>query len=260
MRKIVNIILIFFLFVSSVSEARQSSKTSFVKDINVLFLKENYSALIRDAEKNFNRQRLSRKEKKEVLCLMGVSYIKIGEYLNARKVFRDVLEIKGEEYREDAYIGIADSYFYEKRYESAIKSYSSVLNIYPRTERIPSIYYNMGLSYKALKNYDKANYYLQKVKKDYGKSFEADKAAYIPTKKKVTYYVVQVGAFSSLSNAKKLARKLRRKKYDYYIQKITKDGNVLYRVRCGKFSNKSYAMRLKRRLRRDRFYPKIIEE
>ena len=55
-------------------------------------------------------------------------------------------------------------------------------------------------------------------------------------------------------------KKLARKKHDYYIQKVRKEGKTLDRVRGGKFSNKYYAMRLSKKLRRDGFAAKIIVE
>ena len=259
-RTIIFLIIVFILFSPPLVLARQSSKIDFIEDINILFLKKDYTGLIKNAEKNFNFYRLSRKEKKEVLYLMGLSYIKLGSFVRAREMFHKILAMKGNNLKQDAYIGIADSYFHEKNFSKAISAYEHVLRIYPRSDRLSSIYYNLGLIFKAKKDLDRANYYFGKIKKLYSRSFEADKPVYLPIKRRPDYYIVQLGAFKSLRNAKKLVRRLRRKKYDSYIQKAKKDGNILYKVRGGKFSNKYYAMRLLRKLKKSGFSAKIIVE
>ena len=150
--------------------------------------------------------------------------------------------------------------FYEENFDKAIETYKNVLDFYPKSDRLSSVYYNLGLCYKAKKDFYEANSYFQKVQKRYETSFEADKVTYLPTAFETTYYIIQFGAFSSLGNARKLGKKLSKKGYDCYIQKITKDGDILYRVRGGKFSNKYYAMRLLKKLKKDRFSAKIIIE
>ena len=260
MKKIVVSVIISFFISSAFIEARELSKSDFIEDINIMFLKEDYRGLTESANNNLGKLRLTRQEKKEILYLMGLSYIKTGDFSKARKAFGDILDKKGDELRQDAYIGIADSYFIEKNYDKAIKSYESILNMYPKSDRLSSVYYNLAGCYKAKNNNSKANLYLDKVKKGYDTSFESGKAEYLPTKTTTRYYIVQLGAFKRLKNAKKLVKSLARKKYDSYVQKIEKDGRTYYRVRCGKFSNEYYAKRLVRRLRKNRFSAKIIVE
>ena len=260
MKKIIAFTISSLLIISPLAESRQVSKSEFVEGMNILFLKENYASLIKNSGDNLAHYKLGRNEKKEVLYLTGLSYIKLGSFSKARETFRKILAMKSDQFRQDAYIGIADSYFYEKKFDKAIAAYEEVLNMYSKGNRLSSVYYNLGLSYKAKKNPSKANVYFQKIKTRYKTSFEADKVAYIPTRKKPNYYIIQLGAFKRLKNAKKLVRRLRRKRYDSYIQKVTKGGSVWYRVRAGKFSNRHYAMRLVSRLKRSRFYPKVIVE
>lgn len=260
MRKIAALLALSLLLICPSVKARQASRSDFVEDVNILFLKGDYAALIRKTERVLPERRLSRNQKKEILYLAGLSYIQLGEFNRARDVFRNISEMRGDAFEEEAYIGIADSYFYEKKYDAAIDAYETVLEMYPDSERASSIYYNTALCYGAKKNTGKANAYFRKVKKQYGESLEADKIEYLQASKKTSYYIVQLGAFGNLKNAKKLLKKLKKKKYDSYIQKARKNGGVLYRVRAGKFSNKYYAKRLLRRLRRDRFAARIIVE
>jgi tetratricopeptide (TPR) repeat protein len=260
MKKLTAILLASFLVANISAGAGKTSKANFVEHINILFLKEDHATLIRSAEKNLRNYRLNTKEKKEVLYLTGLSYIKLKNFTRARGVFKKILAMKGDDFRQDAYMGIADSHFDEKNFNGAINAYKKVLRIYPRGDRLSSVYYNLGLIYKAKKDPHEANYYFRKVKKEFGRSFEADKSSYVPVTRRPAYYIIQLGAFRSLKNAKKLVGRLRRKKYDSYIQKTRKDGRTLYKVRGGKFSNKSYALRLLRRLRKSGFLAKVIVE
>jgi len=260
MKKIVIFLFAWLLLFNTVSYSRDASKGSFIKEINVLFLKENYSRLIEESDRNAKRHRLTRDEKKEVLYLTGISYVKLLDFNKARESFRGILDMKGTKFREKAYIGIADLYFYSKDYRRAIEAYESALNAYPKSDRASGIYYNLGLSYKNENEESKANYCFKKVKKDFGSSFESDEDLPSPANQNIRYYVVQLGAFSDMRNARKLVKRLSRKGYDSYIQRVKKDGKTMYRVRGGKFSNKDYAQRLVRKLKRSRFSAKIIVE
>jgi len=258
--------LILFLSVliifSTEADARLSSKAHFIKSVDILFLKGNYSSVAKDVRGNIRKYRFSTKEKKKLLYLAGLSHIKLGGYESAIGHFQNILDMKGSDYREDAYIGIADSYFYAKNYSKAIESYNAILTMYPRSDRLSSVYHNLALSYEKVKRKDKAKTYYKKVKNEFNTSFEAKGITDVALEKdiKTHYYIVQIGAFRSLRNAKKLVRRLSRKGFDSYIQKIRKDRKAFYRVRGGKFSNKDYAVRLVRKLRRNRFSAKIIME
>jgi len=237
------------------------TKADFIEGINTLFLKGDYDTLVRNARSDSTRYRFGRKEKKEIIYLIGLSYINLSDFHSARKYLGSILKMKNDDFKEEAHIGIADSYFKEKNFDEAIKSYKNVLAMYPGSERASSVYYNLALCYKGKNDPDKANFYFQELKMRYEASFEAEKIIYmLPEEKGIPYYIIQLGAFNSLRNAKKLVRKLSRKKYDSYIQKVRKKGAVLYRVRGGKFSNGYYARRLMRNLKKDGFLAKIVME
>ncbi|MBN1353880.1 MAG: SPOR domain-containing protein [Candidatus Omnitrophica bacterium] len=259
-RAILVIVSLFFIASPAVAE-RQISKADFIKDVNVLFLREDYAALIRSVEDNLRQCRLAGKEKKSILYLEGLAYLKTGGFDKARDIFSNITEMHGGEYKEEAYIGIADSYFDEGKFDKAIESYEFVLDMFSRSPRLSSVYYRLALAYKKKNDPDKANFYFKKIEKNYGSSFEADKIGYVNTQEdKPLYYIIQLGAFKNLKNAKKVARTLARKGYSYYIQKVTQYGKNLYRVRAGKFSSKIYALKLQKKLRRDKIYAELIME
>lgn len=257
MKKITVLVITSALLLNFTAYSREGG---FIKELNILFLKGSYEDVIKEGTGGLSQRRLAGKEKKETLYLIGTSYVKLGFFSEARESFEKMLKISGKDFTEEGQIGIADSYFYEKNYQKAIETYKKVVNVYPRSERLSSVYHNLALSYKARKDFDKANFYFDKVKNKYAASFEANKATYISDEKTSRFYILQLGAFGSLKNAKKLVRRLKRKKYDCYIMKDKDPGRVLFKVRAGKFASESRAMKLVRRLRRDRFTVKVIIE
>lgn len=261
MKKLIVFAIISTLFFSPLAHGRELSRADFVEGINILFLKSDYTELIKRQEGDLRRYRLGRNDKKEVLYLAGLAYIKLGEFTKARESFREILKMRGDEFRQGAHIGMADSYFEEKDFDRAIGIYEKILTVYPRAMRLPGVYYNLGLCYKEKDNPARANSYFRRIKEEYNASFEAGKVSYLqPGKEEPNFYIIQLGAFKGLRNAKKLVKKLSRKKYDSYIQKTGRDGSVLYRVRGGKFSNKHYARKLLRSLKKHGFPAEIIVE
>ena len=70
------------------------------------------------------------------------------------------------------------------------------------------------------------------------------------TVKKESYYSVQVGAFSSFTNAKNYAAKFGRLGYPTEILSTTSQDRTLYRVRVGNFKNKDAAEKEKKKFER----------
>ena len=258
MKKLIALILISIIFSGLQAVARPVSEGRFIKDINVLFLKEDYSGLLAYSREGMRSCRLDRNQKKEVFYLMGLSYLQLKKFDKARESFNDILKMKGNDLREEAYIGIADSYFKESDFNKAIAAYEGVINAFPRSDRISGVYSNIGLCYKAKNNFDKANYYRRKIQTGYNESFEA-KESYLSSNG-TKYYIIQIGAFKSLKNANRLHRNAAKKGYESYIQKSKSGGETIYKVRAGKFSNKDYAYNIVRKLKRDKFSVKIIVE
>ena len=252
--------VIIFIFIITNFAYSDTSKSTFIKDVNIMFLREDYAGVVKDVESGISSHRLNTNEKKELFYIEGLACLKLGKFQQAREIFKKILDIGGESYRQEAYIGIADSFFLEKNYDSAIKAYENVISMYSRSDMRSVVYKNLGASYEAKGDAKKANYYFQKIRENYSKSFEAGQTPYMDTRKETQYYIVQLGAFSSLTNAKNLVNSLARKRFDSYIQKTESDNHVIYRVRCGKFSNESYAYRLVKNLEKNGFQAKIIEE
>ena len=67
MKKVVAVLALSLLVISPGAKARQASRSDFVEDINILFLRGDYAALIRKTERPAPERRLGRKQKKEIL-------------------------------------------------------------------------------------------------------------------------------------------------------------------------------------------------
>lgn len=57
-------------------------------------------------------------------------------------------------------------------------------------------------------------------------------------------WIVQVGSFSSTSNADKLVARLRQESLSAYKEKVQSSGSVIYRVRVGPFLEREEAIRI----------------
>lgn len=66
--------------------------------------------------------------------------------------------------------------------------------------------------------------------------------------KKEPYYSIQVGAFSSFSNAKKYSEKFRKLGYQSEILSTSKENKTFFRVRVGNFKNITKANKEKKKL------------
>ncbi len=75
-----------------------------------------------------------------------------------------------------------------------------------------------------------------------------------------SFYIVQVGAFKTYKNAKKLAYSLKKKRFDSVILKVRRAKEIYYKVRAGKFRELSNAQKLVRQLNKKGYNPEIIDE
>ena len=81
MRKIIAFAVISILILESFAGAKGLSRSEFIEEVNTLFLKEDYTALIKKSESEIGRLRFTGKQKKEVFYLMGLSYIKLDNFV-----------------------------------------------------------------------------------------------------------------------------------------------------------------------------------
>ena len=194
----------------------------------------------------------------ELYYVLGLTYLKDGNYLRASDIFEIILkEFRESKFKERAELGLGDSYFLRGDYGEAQKRYETISRMNPRTKLAPLLY--QRLSQAALKKGDtqQARVYLDKLKAEFPYSLEVrlDKDIYALTD---IYYAVQVGSFVNFANARNLRDKLVAKGYEAYLEESDMSGTKTYRVRVGRLKSRQDAIELKNRLSSEGHPTKIV--
>ncbi|MDP2922814.1 MAG: SPOR domain-containing protein [Candidatus Omnitrophota bacterium] len=213
----------------------------------LIFFNLSYSASLDDAYKDYlsadYEEALIKakhlQENDEVLYFLGLTYIKIGNYPQARDYLirlsknypRSQLEVQG-------FVRFADSYFLEGDLIKAKVSYEDIEKKYPSCSYTPLVYLRLAqIAGKEGKWQDKKKY-IGKLKEKYAQSVES---RFIDDlEESDDFFTIQIGAFSNKKNASMLKQELADRP-DIYIVEDKKEGNVLYKVRAGKFASRKDA-------------------
>ncbi len=222
-------------------------------DINELkedFLRGDYKAAIKEGEKLMASPDQP-KDIRELYYLLGLSYMKDGNYLRSSDIFEILInEYPGEPFRKEAMLGLGDVYMLSGNPQKAREWYTSLLS-YDQNgkfktivqERLGKISINEGDTAAAQR-------FLKDVPPSVVKS-EFDIQG-------IDGYAVQVGCFSRQANAKRLTERLLAKEYRAYILTDTSGTDTLYRVRVGPYQERSQAELTKRKLVENGYPAKII--
>jgi tetratricopeptide (TPR) repeat protein len=221
----------------------------------IYFLNGDYSACINEGEKILSGSSYSR-DIDNLYYLVGLSYLKEGNYLRASDIFEIILtEFKNSRFQEEARLGLGDTYFLRGEYNKATGYYKDLLTKNFRTKFAGLTYYRLSqCAFKTGKTAEGQDY-LYKLKKEFPLSLEtiANKDLTSP----VNYYTVQIGSFSSSQNARNLEQKLIQRNYPAYIEESTSQGKTSYRVRVGRLASRQEAVNLADKLSREGYPTKI---
>lgn len=163
--------------------------------------------------------------KSKAYYLLGLCLLKEGKYEHARKQFNNVLsKYPSSIYRDDAKLGIADSYFLNAERQQANKLYQQFIRDFPRSElaSVARMHLEQSVEGKNLDN---------------------------------SYFSVQVGCFANKKNALSLYDRLAEDGYQVFILDVPSDD--LYHVRVGKFSTRLEAEFLEQRLKGEGYSTKV---
>jgi tetratricopeptide (TPR) repeat protein len=229
--------------------------------VKVYFLNGDYKAAILEGEKLMG-QSAHNSGSDELYYILGLSYLKDGNYLRASDIFEIILgEFKNSRFRDEAKLGLGDTYFLRGYYEKAEAYYKDLLSSDPGTKLKPQLYYR--LSQAGFKRGDTAGglEYSQKLKREFPANIEAkmnNELCPMPDNSHAGfYYTVQVGSFSKKTNAGNLAQKLNQKGYVAFVEEGVSSGNAIYRVKVGKLATLAEAQALKYRLSQEGYPTKI---
>ncbi len=226
--------------------------------IKVDFLQGNYRRVIFEGQAQISH--LSGADAVELNYILGLSYLKEAKLEQAQGCFKQVLAASSDKFKSQAELGLADTYLTGGRFQEAEDIYKKIITDNPGSTQEAAILYRLSqLEFKKGNN-QLGNDYLSKLRRDFPLSPELrlnrglvliDTPA--PQAKDTGEYSVQVGFFTSSSNANNLKNKLLNVNYPAYVENI----GAGYRVRVGKFKNQSEALDLESKLSKEGFQTKI---
>jgi tRNA-2-methylthio-N6-dimethylallyladenosine synthase len=249
-KKIIKIILVIYIVLLV--------DTGFSLDLDkvkVYYLKGDYKSAILEGEKVLANTGFSA-HSDELYYLLGLSYIKDGNYLRASDIFEIIIkEFKDSILKNEAKLGLGDSYFLRGNYKKAKTYYEELLNTNDSVKLKPAVYYR--LSQCAFKEgaAQEGKDYADKLRNEFPANLETkfNKELYpVPD-----FYTIQVGSFSNSNNANNLCSKLISKGYDAYIQEADADGKKIYRVKVGRLKSRAETIMLENKLSSEGYPTKI---
>lgn len=212
-------LIIFLLLVGQVV-----AQSDALTKIETLILQDCYSEAAGECKKLLVHHHQD-KVRAKASYLLGLCQLKENEFLAARENFKIVLRNSaGSKFRDDASLGIADSYFLAGEFAQAESSYVQFMRDFPGSPLVTI----------ARKHIDECKQ---------GRHFSN------------SYFSVQAGCFSNRQNAKRLRDELIDKGFQGYLLELPGEG--LFRVRVGKFSNRHQAESLEHRLKSEGYPTKV---
>ncbi|MFH1248419.1 MAG: SPOR domain-containing protein [Candidatus Omnitrophota bacterium] len=255
MRKVIIFLILLFWY--------QAGYCLQIDKVKVYFLNQDFKSAIKEGERLLAVTSHHTSGSDELYYLLGLSYLKDGNYLRASDIFEIILkELPKSNLKDEARLGLGDAYYLKGDYSRAEKEYRALLDK-PGTIRLrPSVLYR--LSQINFKNQDIANGkdYLNKLKNSYPSSFESRvNQELCPVAVAAVgggiYYTVQVGSFSRNTNANNLVNKLIAQGYPAYVEGGVLNNKATYRVRVGRFFDRNEAVALEKRLAKAGYPTKI---
>jgi tetratricopeptide (TPR) repeat protein len=221
------------------------------------FLKGEYSECINEGEKILANGQRSQAGIDELYYLLGLSYLKEGNYLRAADIFEIILsEFKGSKFSADARIGLGDVCFLKNDLSRARSNYEELISAGSNLEFEPAVYLRLAKIEFREGRPQAGQSYLDKIKTNFPLSPEA-KAEIGLDNSSEYFYTVQVGSFSQSLNAQNFVRTLNNKGYPAYLEKANSDSSTVYRVRVGKLSSRNQAQELENSLTKEGYPTKI---
>lgn len=230
--------------------------------IKVYFLNADYKAAILEGEKILAKAK-NELGLDELYYLLGLSYLKDGNYLRASDIFEIMLyEIKPDRFEEEAKIALGDTYLLRGDLSKAQDYYLQLLQANPATKLKAQLFYRLSKIGFDTGNSRQGSEYMEKLKNESPSDIDIlanQDICYFNKNSNSSgvFYVVQVGFFSNSANARNLTQKLVSKGYPAYIEEATIAGKQYYRVLVGKSSMRRESVALADKLVAEGYPTKI---
>lgn len=229
-----------------------------IANVKVDFLRGNYRKVIFEGQAQINQ--LNSAEADELNYILGLSYLKEAKLEQAQGCFKFVLSGLPRKLKKQAELGLADTYLMSGRFQEAEDSYNKLIAEESDNSLKAAILYRLSqLEFKRGNN-QRGNDYLSKLKKDFPLSPELrlTRGLVLSNKPVLTAadtgeYSVQVGFFTSSSNANNLKNKLLAINFPAYVE----NAGAGYRVRVGRLKTLNEALVLERKLSKEGFQTKV---
>ncbi|MFA5145684.1 MAG: SPOR domain-containing protein [Candidatus Omnitrophota bacterium] len=197
----------------------------------------------------------------ELYYILGISYLKDGNFLRASDIFEIILrEFKGSAFSDEAKLGLGDTYFLRGDFVKAEGYYKDLINSNPHTRLKAQAYYRLSQAGYKSGNTQQGQEYLDKLKQDFPLNIESSlnkDLCLIADSPSAAYYTIQVGSFANITNARNLTEKLIQKGYPAYMEESSSKGQKSYRVRVGKSALLQEISVLENKLSREGYPTKI---
>lgn len=178
--------------------------------------------------------------------LIGLLYIRRGEYENAQEYFSKIVKLFPNSYLYTlSYIKIGDTLLMQDKLKEAEDVYLKVLNGNKDKTYYPYLYLRLAQVYFKEGEWNKKDYYLNLILNNYPQSIEYYLAKIL--KKRDNYFYVQVGAFFDKNNAYQIMSELK-DKFPVYIKEEVEGRKKIFKVCVGKFSQRKEALKVYNKL------------
>jgi len=226
--------------------------------IKAFYLQGDYKSAITEGEKLIAVSGQDSRGLDELYYLLGVSYLKDGNYLRACDIFEIILnECAGSKFHDEALLGLGDTYYLRGQYQDAQANYARLVD---KTDRLKAaVYWRLSQCAYKLGDPEQGAQYLDRLKDDYPMNPElvCIHEPYLLSEDNKAYYAVQTGAFSSKERAESLKNKLISEGHSAYVEQVDASSAVSYRVRVGKFSKRQEAVELEGKLMHEGYPTRI---
>lgn len=181
----------------------------------------------------------------------AASYLAVRQPAKSRELYERYLG-KFTTLNEEVQLGIGDSYFIEKEFEQALRSYQFLVTTYATGELVATALAKIAECYTILGRDDKAAEFALKIKEVSPESFPAIQVAdpqpssgYVPPpvleEPASADYIIQVGSFTQQDNARTMSDQLIAKQYPAQVAVNIINATQYYRVWVGPFETKDSA-------------------
>ncbi|MDP2831057.1 MAG: SPOR domain-containing protein [Candidatus Omnitrophota bacterium] len=219
------------------------------------FLQGNYRRVIFEGQAQLSRMHLGNRD--ELNYILGLSYLKESKLDLAGDCFRSILNNSGSKFKEEASLGLGDTYLVSGQFQQAEDIYNKLIADDPNSSQKPAILYRLSQLEFKKGFHQKGNDYWFKLKRDFPLSPELRLTKGIASisipANDLGEYSIQLGFFANRVNADNFKSTLITKNYPAYVESFGSG----FRVKVGKFKSQKEALDLESKLSQDGFQTKV---